>query len=93
MRATIKVERQGFEPWVPVRVLRFSRPDDECHKSISDNPLQNGTFHGCTNGCRSGISEDLRHVIESWDDLPTHVKAAICQLCNVQIPRAILADS
>jgi len=22
-----KAERQGFEPWVPLRVLRFSRPE------------------------------------------------------------------
>ncbi len=26
LSAIDKAERQGFEPWVPLRVLRFSRP-------------------------------------------------------------------
>lgn len=69
------------------------RPDDGFHKSISDNTLRNVTSDGCTNGCRMPIPEDLRRVIESWDDLPPHVKASICQLCNVPKLRPVLTDS
>ena len=76
-------ERQGFEPWVPLRVLRFSRPECNFCNSLSDIDLQHGRSDGCTNGCRSLLPDDLMQVVRSWEKLPEHIRTTICHLCSV----------
>ncbi len=76
-------ERQGFEPWVPLRVLRFSRPECSFCNPDSAIDLRHDDSAGCTDGCRSLIPLDLQRVMLCWDRLPQSFKDTITQLCNV----------
>ena len=81
LSAIDKAERQGFEPWVPLRVLRFSRPvwirrNDQPGKELRNHanaevpvwvPSPPGVFFGAV------ITPDLTRTLEARNGLPESI--------------------
>ena len=80
-----KAEREGFEPSVPVKVHRFSRPERESDKSYTKNDLSQLENLSCTLSCTNSAKTDpaLARLIDAWPSLPEHAKATILGIVDV----------
>jgi hypothetical protein len=76
---TLTAERQGFEPWVPLRGLRFSRP---VHNRPNDGSAQQLTENhsAVLPACLPENVEtdpELARLVERWPTLPEPIRRAI----------------
>ena len=86
LSAIDKAERQGFEPWVPLRALRFSRPDAECPNNQTGNDLEQSHSGRCTKCCTPTTEDlfptELSAIVTAWAGLPVHIRQAIISLVS-----------
>jgi len=80
-------EQEGFEPPLPERVKRFSRPSPEnsnCGKKKDLQSQANGAYKPAykerpktTKNRSQNLPDDLAEIVALWPELPVHIKAAI----------------
>ena len=80
-----RTEQEGFEPPLPVRIKRFSKPSPKNHNNSKNNDLantQSGAYKPAykenpKTAQNQTEDNDLELVVNSWLKLPEHIKAAI----------------
>jgi len=85
----------GFEPPLPGRVKRFSRPSPENSNSDNNKDLQSqasGAYKPAykenpktAKNLAENLPNDLAEIVAAWPELPEHIKAAIKALVHSHI--------
>ena len=84
---SLDAERGGFEPPVPVKVRRFSRPandsrNDKLYQELRDE--SSGEVPVLVPSPSSAVfSPDLARVLAGWDGLPEAIQTAILAIVEV----------